>query len=154
LPAEAIGDLRDHLQRFGRYFGHRTRTRASSAYGLSYVSGWWRMQGGRTIAEVAGEGAVAEQNLQHFMSNSPWSDRALIAHRQQALVERPALEGGWCLWMKVRMKRVGPMARGSGGSPTDGWGKLMGRKSGYSGPTPRTNTGRWGMGACLSRKRV
>ncbi|MHB8752268.1 MAG: transposase, partial [Aggregatilineales bacterium] len=96
MPAEAIGDLSDRLRRFWRYFGQwtRTRTRDTSAYGLSYISGLLRMKGSRTMAEIAREGKVAEQNLQHFMSHSPWSGRAVIEQVQQALMERSELEGG------------------------------------------------------------
>lgn len=80
LPAEAIADLSDRLQRFWWYFGQwtRTRTRDTSGYGLGHVSGLLRMIGLRTMAEIAPEGNVAEQDLHQFMSYSPWSGRAVI----------------------------------------------------------------------------
>ena len=40
------------------------------------------------MAAMAREGRVAEQNMQHFMSNSPWSGRALVEQVQAAILER------------------------------------------------------------------
>jgi SRSO17 transposase len=90
LPPAAIADLGNRLQQFWRYYGQwtRSRTRDSSAYGLSYVSGLLRLKGRRRMADIAREGQVGEQNMQHFMSHSPWSGSALIEPVQQAMVER------------------------------------------------------------------
>jgi SRSO17 transposase len=80
LSLEAIADLGNRLAQFWRFYGQwtRTRTRDTSSYGLSYVSGLLRMKGSRNMAEIAREAEVAEQNMQHFMSHSPWSGPAMI----------------------------------------------------------------------------
>lgn len=46
------------------------------------------------MAEIAREMAVSEQNMQHFMTNSPWSGRTMIENVQQAVCSRGELDGG------------------------------------------------------------
>ncbi len=58
------------------------------------MSGLLRMKGSRNMAEIAREGQVAEQNMQHFMSQSPWSGTGLMEQVQQGIMERPELHGG------------------------------------------------------------
>ena len=93
---EAISDLGDRLERFWRYHGQATRTQTGgiSPYGAFYLSGLLRMKSKRNMAEIAREAEVSEQNMQHFISNSPWSGRAMIEGIQQAVCERPELWGG------------------------------------------------------------
>ena len=52
------------------------------------------MKTDRNMSEIAREAGISEQNMQHFMSNSPWSGRAMIEQVQQAVCERPELPGG------------------------------------------------------------
>jgi len=126
LAAEAIADLSDRLQRFWRYFGQwtRTRTRDTGAYGLSYMSGLLRMKGSRTMAEVAREGQVAEQKRQHFMSYSPWSSRAVIEYMQQAIMERPELEGGVLILDESADEKSGDSVAGAGRQHNGRMGKV------------------------------
>lgn len=56
----------------------RTETRDTSEYGLEYVSGLLRMKSGRTMTEIGRQTGVVGQNMQHFMSNSPWRSEAVI----------------------------------------------------------------------------
>jgi SRSO17 transposase len=93
---EAIADLGKRLERFWRYYGQRTRTRTrnTSHYGLCYLKGLLRMRTDRNMSEIAREAGISEQNMQHFMSNSPWLGCALIEQVQQAICERPELSGG------------------------------------------------------------
>ena len=46
------------------------------------------------MAVIAREAEVSEQNLRHFISNSPWSGSAMIEQVQQAICDRPELAGG------------------------------------------------------------
>lgn len=46
------------------------------------------------MAEIAREAGVSEQNMRHFISNSPWAGSAMIDQVQQAVRERPELAGG------------------------------------------------------------
>jgi SRSO17 transposase len=126
LSSEAIADLGDRLQRFWRYYGRwtRTQTRDTSAYGLSYVGGLLRMKGSRTMADLAREAQVAEQNMQHFMSNSPWSGQALIEHVQQAIVERPELQGGMLILDESADEKSGDRSAGAGRQHNGRMGKV------------------------------
>jgi SRSO17 transposase len=96
LSMEAIASLGRRLEGFWRYYGQwtRTQTRNTSHYGLSYLKGLLRMKTDRNMAEIAREADISEQNIQHFISNSPWSGSAMIAQVQQAIGERNELQAG------------------------------------------------------------
>jgi len=126
LSSEAIADLGNRLEQFWRYYGQwtRTRTRDTSAYGLSYVSGLLRMKGSRTMAAIAREAQVGEQNIQHFMSYSPWSGRALIEQVQQAIAERPELQGGMLILDESADEKSGDSSAGAGRQHNGRMGKV------------------------------
>jgi SRSO17 transposase len=126
LSFEAITDLGDRLQQFWRFYGQwtRTRTRDTSAYGLSYVSGLLRMKGTRNMAEIAREGEVAEQNMQHFMSYSPWSGPALIEQVQQAVSWRAELQGGVLILDESADEKSGDSSAGAGRQHNGRMGKV------------------------------
>lgn len=52
------------------------------------------MKTDRNMSEIAREAGVSGQNMQHFMSKSPWSGFAMIEQVQQAVCERDELQGG------------------------------------------------------------
>src|SRR5579859_807371 len=126
LPSEAIADLSYRLQQFWRYFGQwtRTQTRDTSGYGLGYVSGLLRMKGQRTMAEIAREGNIGAQNLQHYMSKSPWSGRALIEQVQEAIMDRPELAGGLLILEERADEKSGDSAAGVGRQHNGRLGKV------------------------------
>jgi SRSO17 transposase len=82
------------------------------------------MKGSRTMADLAREAQVAEQNMQHFMSNSPWSGRALIEHVQQAIVERPELQGGLLILDESADEKSGDRSAGAGRQHNGRMGKV------------------------------
>lgn len=96
LSLEAIEGLGERLKRFWRYYGQwtRTRTRDTSGYGLAYVSGLLRLEARRNMAHIGRQRGVSEQNMQHFMSVSPWSSRAVIEAIQEAISVRGDWAGG------------------------------------------------------------
>ncbi len=116
LSPEAIEDLGNRLVQFWRYYGQwtRTQTRDTSTYGLSYVSGLLRLKGRRRMADIAREAQVGEQNMQHFMSNSPWSGPALIEQVQQAIIERRELQGGMLILDESADEKSGDSSAGAG----------------------------------------
>ena len=99
LSLGAIADLGKRLDRFWRYYGQWTRTRTGDTrhYGLLYLKGLLRMKIDRNMAEIAREASVSEQNMQHFISNSPWSGSEMIEQVQQAVWEREELADGMLL---------------------------------------------------------
>lgn len=70
----------------------RTRTRDTSIYGYHYVSGLLRMDSERNIANIGRQSDVNEQNMHHFISNSPWSSRAVIDEVQRQIAEREEVQ--------------------------------------------------------------
>ena len=63
----------------------KTQTHNKSQYGLEYVSGLLRLESKRNITNISRKTEVNSQNMQHFISNSPWSARELIKGIQQDL---------------------------------------------------------------------
>ena len=53
-----------------------TKTRDTRDYGFGYFSGLLRMEDKRTLANIGRQVGVSEQNMQHFISVSPWSAAA------------------------------------------------------------------------------
>lgn len=96
LSSEAVDQLPERLDRFWEYYGRwsRTRTRDTRHYGKAYLSALLRMECKRNINQIARISQISEQNLQHFISNSPWSAREMITTMQRAVAERPELAGG------------------------------------------------------------
>jgi SRSO17 transposase len=46
------------------------------------------------MAHISRTGGVAEQNMQHYISQSPWSGRDMIAAIQESIAQRAELRGG------------------------------------------------------------
>jgi SRSO17 transposase len=87
--------LRSFWQRYRMCF--RTQTRDGSEYAFDYLSGQLRLETKRTFANLARTAAVSEQNMQHFMSNSPWSAQAVFRQVQAEIIATPALQSGGVL---------------------------------------------------------
>lgn len=66
----------------------RTQTRDTSEYGFWYISGLLRLETKRTMANIGRKSAVGEQNMQHFMSKSPWSGSGLVNGIQAKVKQR------------------------------------------------------------------
>jgi SRSO17 transposase len=75
LPLEAVNQLGDRLHEYWERYRScfKTQTRDGSAYAYDYLSGQLRMEAGRNYANIARQTGNSEQNMQHFMTNSPWT---------------------------------------------------------------------------------
>jgi len=76
------------------------------------------------MADLAREAQVGEQNMQHFMSNSPWSGRALIEQVQQGIVERPELQDGMLILDESADEKSGDSSAGTGRQHNGRMGKI------------------------------
>jgi SRSO17 transposase len=96
LPLEAVAGLPARLKSFWLEYGQsaKTRTRDTRTYGEVYLSGLLRMESKRNITEIARRGKVSVQNMQHFISQSPWSAARMIEKMQRAVAARTELAGG------------------------------------------------------------
>ncbi len=72
----------------------RTKTHSQSAHAYGYVSGLVRMESKRTMANIARQTGMDEQETQHFMSDSPWSGPDLILTILQAVQQHPEFGRG------------------------------------------------------------
>jgi hypothetical protein len=91
---EEVGEPGERLSGFCQRFQSqlRTQTRDTSVYGFHYISGLLRMETDRNIANVGRKTHVPGQNLQYFISNSPWSGLDLIAAIQKEIGTHPAFQ--------------------------------------------------------------
>jgi SRSO17 transposase len=91
LNLDEIEDLLERLIKFHQRYRSwmRTSTRDTSQYGLDYIGGLLRMETKRNINNVARTAGVPEQNMQQFISDSPWSGYDLITVLQQDIGVHP-----------------------------------------------------------------
>ena len=96
MPLNEIKELGDRLAAFWRYFGQwtQTKTRDTSQYGLSYLSGLLRMEAKRNFANIGRQTDVATQNMHHFMSNSPWSGSLLVSKARADIGQQDEFQNG------------------------------------------------------------
>ena len=94
LPLAEIENLGERLAGFCEEFRPymRTQTRDTSEYGFWYISGLLRLEAKRTLANIGRKTAVGEQNMHHFMSNSPWSGAGLVKAIQAKVKNRPEFQ--------------------------------------------------------------
>ena len=99
LPPEATADLADRLRRTWVRFRacFKTKTHDGSAYAWVYLQGLLLLTLKRNIVNIARRVLGLEddgQDLQQFISDSPWSAQAVFDQIQQELQQRSALSGG------------------------------------------------------------
>lgn len=118
LPAEAVDDLADRLRhvwsRFRACF--KTKTRDPSAYAWVYLRGLLTMVTKRNFANIARRVIDLDddgQNLQQFMSDSPWSGQAVFDQIQTEISQRPELSGGMLTLDESGDKRSGAQSAGA-----------------------------------------
>ena len=70
----------------------RTQTHDTSRYGVAYLSGLLRLQETRTYTAISREQAIPMQNIQQFMSNSPWPGTGLIEQVTGEVAVHPAFQ--------------------------------------------------------------
>src|SRR5829696_5883585 len=117
LSLAAIIGLKDRLSNYyDRYRLYTwTQTDDTSEYGLHYLSSLMRMESKRTMANIARTSGVAIQNMQQFISDSPWSGPRLIGAIQQEISAHPAYASGSVLVIDESADaKSGQMSAGSG----------------------------------------
>jgi SRSO17 transposase len=126
ISLEEVDQLGERLSQFyGRFRGYtQTKTRDTSEYGLGYLSGLLRMETKRNLANVGRNTAMPGQNLQHFISNSPWSGPALIQAIQNEIKVHPAFQEAVLMLDDVkREEKAGSKVLGPDDSTIAGWGR-------------------------------
>lgn len=82
------------------------------------------MDARRNMAEIARKTEMSEQNMQHFISESPWSGRAMIAQMQQAVAERDEMQGGVLIIDESADEKSGSMSAGAARQRNGRMGKV------------------------------
>ena len=118
LPAEAVSELSDRLRgiwsRFRECF--TTRTRDPSEYAWVYLQGVLTMDTKRNFANIARRVIDSKddgQNVQQFMSDSPWSGADVFDQIQAEIGQRVALDGGMLTLDESGTKRAGDQSAGA-----------------------------------------
>lgn len=127
LLLDEIEQLGQRLRQF--YDGYRvyiqTKTRDTSEYGLHYISGLLRMETKRNMANVGRKTGVPEQNMQHFMSNSPWSGPGLTTAIQDVIKRHPEFQSGAMLILDESPdQKAGDHSAGAGRQHNGRLGKI------------------------------
>ena len=84
------------MSSFWRQYGlhTQTKTRDTRTYGYHYLSGILRIDKARTIAEISRTAGVPYQNMQHYISESPWSGPRVIEQARTEIVWHPYFKTG------------------------------------------------------------
>ena len=118
LPAEAVTDLADRLRRVWSRFreSFKTRTHDTSEYAWVYLRGLVTMETNRNFANIARRVIDPDddgQNLQQFMSDSPWSAQPVFDRIQAEIGQRPQLSGGMLALDESGDERAGDQSAGA-----------------------------------------
>lgn len=118
LPMIAIIGLADRLRsiwsRFRKCF--TTRTHDTSEYAFVYLRGLLTMDTKRNYVNIARRVIDLEddgQNIQHFMSDSPWLASSVFAQIQAEVCQRSELVGGMLTLDESGDKRSGSQSAGA-----------------------------------------
>lgn len=126
LPREAIPTLGIRLyqcwERFGACF--RTQTRDTGTYAYHYLSGQLRMETARNFAHIGRQTDIPGQNLQHFMSTSPWSAQAVLRQIQEEIAATPGLAGGVLMLDESADEKASAHTAGAGKQRNGRLGKI------------------------------
>lgn len=116
ISLEEVDHLGERLTQFYDRFRTytQTKTRDTSEYGLGYLSGLLRMETRRNLANVGRKTALSGQNLQPFMSNSPWSGPGLIEAIQNEIKGHPAFQEALLVLDESAEAKAGEQSAGAG----------------------------------------
>jgi len=144
LPLDETSQLGQRLEgfydRFRAYL--RTQTRDTSEYGFCYISGLLRMETKRNMANIGRKTDVPEQNMQHFISESPWAGRELITAVQDDIKQHSEFQVGAILIVDESPdEKAGDHSAGAGRQHNGRLGKVEMSQVGVFGAlvTPRVN---------------
>lgn len=117
LPIEAVNHLGERLkgcwERFRNVFKTKTRDTSSDAY--DYLSGQLRLDGKRNMANISREAGVENQNMQHFISNSPWQAQSVYNQVQEEIRDTPGLDRyGALILDESATEKAGERSAGTG----------------------------------------
>lgn len=102
----------------------RTKTRDTSRYGYHYVSALLRMESGRNMANIGRKSEQPIQNMQHFISESPWSARRVIGALQDDIGAEAAFAQSVLVIDESAEAKAGEVSAGAGRQRNGRLGKV------------------------------
>lgn len=156
VPVHEIPQLGDrfytYCDRFRRLM--RTKTHDTSAYGVEYVSGLLRMSSQRNITEISRQAGITSQNMQQFISDSPWAGEGLIDGVQGEVKVHPAFAEAVAVIDESADAKAGEVSVGAGRQHNGRLGKIEQSQVGVflALATPQVNL--WVDGALFVRSYV
>ncbi len=117
LSPEMSLELPERLNSFWqRYYEcFQTKTRNMGQYAYHYLSGLLRLETKRNYTNIGEATGVSGENIQHFMSNSPWSGEVTIAQVQAEIKAIPELQQGSVLLLDESAdEKAGDKSAGAG----------------------------------------
>lgn len=130
LPPEAIADLGFRLHRFWERFNgcFKTKTRNAAGHAWTYLQGLILMNADRNFANIDRRVTTPEgdgQDLQQFMSGSPWVAQVPIQQVQREIRASPELQhGGVALLDESSDEKAGDKSAGAGRQHNGRLGKV------------------------------
>ncbi|MBI3951463.1 MAG: IS701 family transposase [Acidobacteria bacterium] len=99
LSGAAINNLAERLYEFWDRYSEcfQTSTRDVSDHALDYLSGILRMTTERNFSNIGRACGQSPQNVQHFMSNSPWDTQEVLAQVREEISQTQAFATGGVL---------------------------------------------------------
>jgi len=99
LPSAEIKKLGQCLYEFWERYAEcfETTTRDGGRYALGFLSGLLRMTTERNFSNIARTMGESPQNVQHFMTNSPWSEQEVLQQIREEVAQEPAFAKGSAL---------------------------------------------------------
>jgi hypothetical protein len=102
----------------------KTKTRDTSEYAYHYLSGLLRLETGRNYTNIGRATGISGENIQHFMSNSPWPMRVALEQVQDEIKITPGLERGGMLLLDESADESGEQKAGAGRQHNGRLGKV------------------------------
>ena len=102
---------------------HRLVIQVDSAY--DYLTSQLRMETNRNFTEISRETGKSSQNMQHFMSNSPWQVQPVYQQVIDAIKQISSLQTGGVLILDDRYdEKAGDKSAGAGRQYNGRFGKV------------------------------
>lgn len=127
LSPELSQELPERLYSFWeRYYEcFKTKTRNVGEYAYHYLSALLRLETKRNYTNIGRAAEVPGENIQHFMSNSPWTMQLVPEQVQEEIEAEPGLEqGGVLLLDESADKKAGDQSAGAGRQHNGRLGKV------------------------------
>ena len=99
LTSELSLELPERLQSFCQRYHEcfKTKTRNVGEYAYHYLSALLRMETKRNYVNIGQTAGVPGENIQHFMSNSPWATQVALEQVREEIKATPGLQRGGML---------------------------------------------------------